>query len=380
MGTCRSNMDSTVETESTCAAPSEASAEAGASSEDASTVSAPRPEPVACIVIGMAGSGKTTLMQGLDAFSHTDGRKSYLINLDPAVLEVPFNASIDIRDTVNYKQVMKQYSLGPNGGILTSLNLFATRFDQVLKFAEKRAAQGELDHIFLDTPGQIEIFTWSASGSIVTELLASSFPTVLIYVVDTCRCQSAITFMSNMLYACSIMYKMKLPMVLAFNKTDVVSHETCMKWMVDCDAFQDALQEETSYLSDLCHSQSLVLDEFYQTLKGVGVSAVTGEGMKDLFDAVGAAAQEYHESYRPDLERRKAAKAEELKEQKEESLRRFESDSMEERVSEASKGDVLIGGDDDEESDNDSAEEVDADMDQVELRKVAEMLRGQDFE
>jgi hypothetical protein len=32
---------------------------------------------------------------------------------------------------VNYKNVMKQYSLGPNGAILTSLNLFATRFDQV---------------------------------------------------------------------------------------------------------------------------------------------------------------------------------------------------------------------------------------------------------
>jgi len=32
---------------------------------------------------------------------------------------------------VIYKQVMKQYNLGPNGGILTSCNLFATRFDQV---------------------------------------------------------------------------------------------------------------------------------------------------------------------------------------------------------------------------------------------------------
>lgn len=32
---------------------------------------------------------------------------------------------------VNYKNVMKQYNLGPNGGILTALNLFATRFDQV---------------------------------------------------------------------------------------------------------------------------------------------------------------------------------------------------------------------------------------------------------
>lgn len=37
----------------------------------------------------------------------------------------------DIRDTVNYKEVMKQFGLGPNGGIVTSLNLFATRFDQV---------------------------------------------------------------------------------------------------------------------------------------------------------------------------------------------------------------------------------------------------------
>tara|TARA_B100000795_G_scaffold190428_1_gene145071 strand:- start:149 stop:262 length:114 start_codon:yes stop_codon:yes gene_type:complete len=36
-------------------------------------------------------------------------------------------------------------------------------------------------------------------------------PTCVVYVVDTPRCQSAVTFMSNMLYACSILYKMKLP-------------------------------------------------------------------------------------------------------------------------------------------------------------------------
>ena len=44
---------------------------------------------------------------------------------------MPFAAGIDIRDTVDYKAVMTQYNLGPNGGIMTSLNLFATRFDQV---------------------------------------------------------------------------------------------------------------------------------------------------------------------------------------------------------------------------------------------------------
>lgn len=57
---------------------------------------------------------------------------------------------------------MKQFNLGPNGGIITSLNLFSTRFDQIMNILEKR----EKDHefIILDTPGQIEVFTWSASG------------------------------------------------------------------------------------------------------------------------------------------------------------------------------------------------------------------------
>lgn len=51
------------------------------------------------------------------------------------------HAAPDIRDTVKYKEVMKQYNLGPNGGIVTSLNLFATRFDQVMGFIEKRAPE-----------------------------------------------------------------------------------------------------------------------------------------------------------------------------------------------------------------------------------------------
>lgn len=79
----------------------------------------------------------------------------YVVNLDPAVHEVPFPANIDIRDTVKYKEVMKQYGLGPNGGIVTSLNLFATRFDQVMKFIEK--AQNMSKYVLIDTPGQIEV-------------------------------------------------------------------------------------------------------------------------------------------------------------------------------------------------------------------------------
>jgi hypothetical protein len=56
--------------------------------------------------------------------------------------------------------------------------------------------------VVIDTPGQIEIFTWSASGAIITDAVASSLPTVIAYIVDTPRAVAPATFMSNMLYAC----------------------------------------------------------------------------------------------------------------------------------------------------------------------------------
>jgi hypothetical protein len=71
-----------------------------------------------------------------------------------------------------------------------------------------------LETVLVDTAGQIEIFTWSASGTIITDVLASSLPTVIVYVVDTTRCMNPQTFMSNMMQACSILYKTRLPLVL----------------------------------------------------------------------------------------------------------------------------------------------------------------------
>lgn len=84
---------------------------------------------------------------------------------------------------------------------------------QVMQLLEK-PREPPLDTVLLDTAGQIEIFTWSASGSIITEVLASSMPTVIVYVVDTTRCMNPQTFMSNMMQACSILYKTRLPLVL----------------------------------------------------------------------------------------------------------------------------------------------------------------------
>ncbi|KAI1102730.1 hypothetical protein F4804DRAFT_252973 [Jackrogersella minutella] len=306
---------------------STSTSESPAGSATASVSTANSSEPVAIVCVGMAGSGKTTFMQRINAHLHGQREQPYVINLDPAVLSVPFESNIDIRDSVNYKEVMKQYNLGPNGGILTSLNLFSTKVDQILSLLEKRTGpdpenpnKKPIKNILVDTPGQIEVFVWSASGQILLESLASTFPTVIAYVIDTPRTASTSTFMSNMLYACSILYKTKLPMILVFNKTDIKDASFAKEWMTDYDAFQAALSNDeaanafggvegegtgSGYMSSLLNSMSLMLEEFYTHLSVVGVSSMTGGGIDDFFAAVKEKAEDFKKDYRPELERKR---------------------------------------------------------------------------
>ncbi|PWN90375.1 hypothetical protein FA10DRAFT_293993 [Acaromyces ingoldii] len=311
------------------------------------------------IVIGMAGSGKSTFVEALSKHpARTSSAKhkpeSYFVNLDPAVRQVAYEPNVDIRDTVDYSRLMQEYNLGPNGAILTALNLFTTKFDQVLGILERRS--GDVDQIVMDTPGQIEIFTWSASGSIITDALASSMPTCVAYIIDTPRSMAPATFMSNMLYACrdpaerdevSIMYKTKLPFVVVFNKIDLQPHELLLEWMNDFETFQAALQggdatdsvagkhgrrktgadgEEGSYMNSLMNSMALVLDEFYRNLRTLGVSSSTGEGIDAFHEAVASARQEFLEEYKPDLERMQKERVEKREKDKKTQLDKLMKD------------------------------------------------------
>ena len=231
------------------------------------------------IVLGMAGSGKTTFVQKLEEEIADKDKESYIINLDPAVMDTLYEPNLDIRDTIKYKEVMTSNNLGPNGAILTSLNLFSTNIDKVISILEPKK---DLDFVVIDTPGQLEVFSWSASGKLITDSFSIIFPSILIYIIDIPRCNNPNTFSSNMLYALSIMYKMKLPLLIAFNKVDVTKDNKVIEWIQDFQSLQDALRKKDDYISTFSSSLSLLLAEFYKTIKYVSVSSKTGEGFDEL--------------------------------------------------------------------------------------------------
>lgn len=81
-----------------------------ASGSSSSAPAADKKKPVVIITIGMAGAGKSTFVQRINSYLHSKEPPSppYILNLDPAVTSTNFEPNIDIRDTVDYQEVMKQ--------------------------------------------------------------------------------------------------------------------------------------------------------------------------------------------------------------------------------------------------------------------------------
>jgi GTPase SAR1 family protein len=73
------------------------------------------------VVIGPAGSGKSTYCHAIQDMASMLKRRIMVINLDPAAESFKYRCDIDIRDLISLDDVMQELSLGPNGGLVYCL-------------------------------------------------------------------------------------------------------------------------------------------------------------------------------------------------------------------------------------------------------------------
>lgn len=57
--------------------------------------------------------------------------------------------------------------------------------------------------------------------------------------------------------AVSILYKTRLPLLLVFNKVDVMAHDFAVAWMKDYEAFRAAIAADSTYAAELSRSLCL---------------------------------------------------------------------------------------------------------------------------
>lgn len=229
--------------------------------------------PRTFVVIGLAGSGKTTFCQRLYSWLNTDivlknGLNANItsINLDPAVINPKMPLTLDIRDTVDYKEIMKKYNLGPNGCTNTCLNLFFLNCEMPV----------ESKYTIIDTPGQIEAFTWSSPG----EALMTLFKNVcIIYVVDLSLCSNKYVFINNMIFAAALKCRFNRPIILVFNKSDLKASDEIEKWIRDFSYFIETLEESESDIRGMV----MHFEEFYNNLDFICLSSLVGTGKEEFF-------------------------------------------------------------------------------------------------
>jgi len=237
------------------------------------------------LVVGMAGSGKSSLTATYSEWLKDKDQDVIVANLDPGAVSLPYNPDIDARQYVDIEKLMLDYKLGPNGALLMASDLLADHVEDMR--AEIDAANP--DTLLVDTPGQIELFAFRESGRFIATQLSDESQAVL-YLLDAPFTRSANNFVSNLYLAAAVYSRIAQPQVYALTKTDLVSEEDVemiVSWVEDRDAFEQSLQKMPEQTLSLI-SRNLAGAVFDTGLltEPIPVSAKDNSGLVDLNAAV----------------------------------------------------------------------------------------------
>jgi len=236
-------------------------------------------------MVGMAGTGKSALTGAYIDWLRAQDQDVLSLNLDPGATSLPYNPDIDARNYVDIKQLMVDYSLGPNGALIMASDLLVDHLEEM----RKEIDDANPDMIIADTPGQIELFAFREGGRFIVNDLPDD-NCALIYLMDSPFTRSPLNFISNLYLAVAIYSRVMKPQIYALSKSDLVSEqeiESMVTWTTEPETFDQALlsveQQNMSLitrsLADAVFSTGLVTEP-------IPVSAKSNLGLLELHAAV----------------------------------------------------------------------------------------------
>jgi GTPase SAR1 family protein len=235
--------------------------------------------------IGTAGSGKSTLVQAFQEWLSGNAIDSLIVNLDPGADFIPYQADVDIRDWIHLDEVMRDYSLGPNGAQIVASDLMAINAKEWVPVVKKM----ETDYCLIDTPGQMELFTFRQSSTALIEELGRD-DSFLVFLSDPTLAKSPNGFISDLMLCAITQFRFSLPILNVLSKSDLLKEEELEElrnWSRDPYAIYNALTEKDM------GTQAVMSIEFLKAMESVGmykelspVSAEEGTGMEDIYNTV----------------------------------------------------------------------------------------------
>lgn len=233
--------------------------------------------------IGTAGSGKTTLTKEFKLWMDRQGYQSVIVNLDPGAESLPYEPDIDIRDWVSLIEVMEEHSLGPNGAQIACADMIAMNALEIKQVMD----EFECHYFLIDTPGQMELFTFRRASSEMVRTLGDR--SLITFLFDPILSKQPTGFVSLFLFAGSSQFRFDVPFFPVISKADMLTEDEIkkiQKWGEDHWELDTALRDEGSTETQL----GLELVKGIQNLglqrKIPAISATERFGLEEIYTAV----------------------------------------------------------------------------------------------
>lgn len=235
--------------------------------------------------VGTAGSGKSTLTKAYSDWLTQNNFNVVLVNLDPGVRRLPYPPDVDIRDYINLEEVMDKYDLGPNGGLIASIDMMANYVDNFKEEIEELKPT----YVLVDTPGQLELFAFRSSGPLVTTAIGSE-ESCLVFLMDPLLSRSPSGFVSVLLLGISVQYRFNLPQINVLSKADTLKEEEIDKiieWTNEPQKLLYAIDQETSGVRrEISINLGEVITSCGLFNEILPISSMTLEGLDNLYAVI----------------------------------------------------------------------------------------------